>query len=56
MADVNDPEVAAQVQADLQSLQTPATNVQTYLQEQCGIDTGVSESPSTAGSEAAPSS
>src|SRR5215218_5998981 len=38
-ADINDPEVAAEVQTDLQALQEPSTNVQTYLQEQCGIDT-----------------
>jgi hypothetical protein len=52
-ADINDPKVAAQVQTDIQSLAEPSTNVQTYLQEQCGIDTEGTASPSDS---AAPSS
>jgi hypothetical protein len=46
-ADPNDPQVAAKVQSDLQAIQEPATNVETYLQEQCGIDTSESASPSS---------
>jgi hypothetical protein len=52
-ADINDPKVAAQVQTDIQSLAEPSTHVQTYLQEQCGIDTEGTASPSDS---AAPSS
>ena len=41
--DLNDPQAASQVQADLQELQgqlqTSGTNVETYLREECGIDT-----------------
>jgi hypothetical protein len=40
----NDPEAAAELQAQLQGLQEAGTNVQTYLQQECGIDTGTSES------------
>jgi hypothetical protein len=58
--DLTDPEAAARVQTELQGLQSQLTtaggNVQTYLQEECGIDTGTSESPSADESEAAPSS
>ena len=46
-ADPNDPQVAAEVQQDLQALQEPATRVETYLQEKCGIDTTESASPSS---------
>ena len=46
-ADPNDPQVAAEVQSDLQAIQEPATNVETYLQEQCGIDTSESATPSS---------
>jgi hypothetical protein len=48
----NDPEAAAKLQQELQGLQEAGTNVQTYLQEECGIDTGAG---ATSGS-AAPSS
>jgi hypothetical protein len=56
--DLTDPEAAARVQADLQELQgqleTSGANVEAYLSEQCGIDTGSGGAP---GSEsAAPSS
>jgi hypothetical protein len=44
--DVNDPEAAAQLQAELGQLQsqleTSGANVETYLREQCGIETGES--------------
>ncbi len=51
-ADPNDPQTAAEVQQQLAGLQESATNVQTYLQEECGIDAG----GSAGSSSAAPSS
>jgi hypothetical protein len=55
--DLNDPEAAAQVQADLQELQgqlqTSGTNVEAYLRDQCGIDT---QSVPTESGSTAPSS
>ena len=50
--DPNDPEAAAEVQQQLAGLQESATNVQTYLQEECGIDAG----GAAGSSSAAPSS
>ena len=49
----NDPEAAAKLQAQLQELQTSATNVTTYLQQECGID---AEGTGTSTESAAPSS
>jgi hypothetical protein len=50
--DLTDPEEAAKAQAQLGELQTKlgdaGTHVETYLREQCGIDTGGSESSDSA--------
>ena len=55
--DLTDPEQAAQAQAELGNLQTElgdaGTNVETYLRDQCGIDT---EGTGTPSDTAAPSS
>lgn len=49
--DVTDPEAAAQLQAELGELQTQletsGANVETYLREQCGIDTEGTAAPSS---------
>jgi hypothetical protein len=56
--DLTDPEQAAEAQAQLSQLQSQlgdaGTNVETYLQEQCGIDTEGTDSAT--GESAAPSS
>lgn len=46
--DPNDPQAAAEVQQQLAGLQESATNVQTYLTEECGIDAGVPSGSSSA--------
>lgn len=49
--DVTDPEAAAQLQAELGELQaqltTSGANVETYLRDQCGIDTEGTAAPSS---------
>jgi hypothetical protein len=51
--DNNDPEAAAQFTAQVQDLQDSATGVATYLQQECGIQTG---DAGTSSGSAAPSS
>lgn len=55
--DLSNPEAAAQLQAELgqlqEELETSGTNVETYLREECGIDT---EGTGTSSDTAAPSS